>query len=147
MKCEINWQEGMRFNTQVDNHQFLMDAKSPIGKGSAPTPKEMVAAGIIGCTAMDVIALLKKYKQLPSKFDVGIDVQTSTGQQPAVFTSAMIHYKVEGSVEPEKLKEAVVLSQTKYCGVSAMLSKAFPIEYKIELNSEIIGTGKADFSV
>ncbi len=145
MKTVLLWQDGMVFNATAGEHVIKMGAKPPFGKDTAATPKELVAMGLGGCTAMDVIALLKKYKQQPKTFRINVDIQTSTVGQPAVFTKASIEYSVEGPVESDKLIEAVQLSQTKYCGVSAMLSKAFPIEYTIVLNGEPIGNGYAKF--
>lgn len=145
MKTELVWKQGMEFEAQAGAHKVTMDAKTPIGKDQGTTPKELVAMGLGGCTAMDVIALLKKYKQPPTSFQVDVEVEPSTGAAPIVFAKANIRFVVEGAVEPEKLIEAVTLSQTKYCGVSAMLAKAFPIEYHIILNNEEIKTGFANF--
>jgi putative redox protein len=139
------WKEGMVFEGQAGDHIVPMDAKPPFGKDQAPTPKELVALGLGGCTAMDVIALLKKYKMPPKSLRVDVDVQMSTGVQPAIFEKALIDFIVEGDVDPAKLIEAVSLSQTKFCGVSAMLSKAHPIDYRITLNGNEIGNGSARF--
>lgn len=145
MQTSIVWKDGMTFDGTVEDHVVPMDAKAPIGKNTAPTPKELVALGLGGCTAMDVIALLKKYKQPPKTFRVDVEIQPSTGVQPAVFDKAVLVFTVDGPVEADKLNEAVKLSQTKYCGVSAMLSKAFPIEYRVLLNGVEIDTGTAKF--
>ncbi len=145
MKANIVWKNAMEFEATAQQHTVSMDAKAPIGKDSAATPKELVIMGLGGCTAMDVIALLKKYKQPPKSFLVEVEVQASTSKQPVVFEHAAITFNVEGAVDAEKLKEAVQLSQTKYCGVSAMLAKAFPIEYRIILNDQEIGSGTAKF--
>lgn len=137
----------MSFTGVSGNHSVPMDAKTPIGHDRAPTPKELLLMGLGGCTAMDVVALLKKYRQLPVKFSVGVDVTPTEGQQPATFQEARLTYFAEGQVEAEKLIEAVRLSQTKYCGVSAMLSKAFPISYQIFLNGNLVGQGEAQFEL
>ncbi len=146
MRIELKWSDGMQFEGQAEAHTIAMDAKAPLGKNSGPTPKELVVMGLGGCTAMDVISLLKKFKQLPRSFHVDVEVESSTGVQPAVFTKGRITYQVEGEVDPERLLEAVRLSQTKYCGVSSMLSKAFPIHYNVQLNGREIGTGQASFT-
>ena len=145
MHSAVTWKDGMEFEGTADNHLVPMDAKAPLGKGNGPTPKDFLVIGLGGCTAMDVIALLKKYKQLPRAFRVDVDVEPTTGLQPAVFKSAVLKYVVEGEVDAEKLLEAVHLSQTKYCGVSAMLAKAFPISYQVVLNGQVIGDGSAHF--
>lgn len=145
MKTAVVWKDAMEFSGLVDSHIVPMDAKSPIGKDKAASPKELVAMGLGGCTAMDVIALLKKHKQPPKTFRVDIEIQPSTGAHPIVFNKATLSFIVDGDVEAEILVEAVKLSQTKYCGVSAMLAKSFPIEYRVILNGQEVGTGLANF--
>lgn len=145
MKTTIAWKDGMEFEGAAGPHVVRMDAKAPVGKNSGATPKELVAMGLGGCTAMDVIALLKKYKQPPQSFQVDVEVQSSATGHPAVFEKAVLSFLVNGKIDSDKLIEAVTLSQTKYCGVSAMLSKAFVIEYKIVLNGTEIATGTANF--
>lgn len=144
MKSILTWKEGMLFNAEADNNTISMDAKAPLGKNQGMTPKELVAVGLAGCTAMDVVALLKKHKQSFSSFEVLIDITMSTGL-PSVFTEANLTFVLNGSVDKEVYLNAVTLSQTKYCGVSAMLAKAFPIKYIVNLNNETIGSGSAHF--
>lgn len=145
MKTAVVWKDGMEFDGVADNHIVPMDAKTPIGKNAASSPKELIAMGLGGRTAMDVIALLKKYKQPPQTFRVDVEIVPSTGAHPIVFEKAILTFTVDGAVDSEKVNEAVKLSQTKYCGVSAMLSRSFPIEYRIILNGSEIGTGAAKF--
>lgn len=145
MKAVLNWNEKMNFTAQAGDNSLTMDAKAPIGENKAMTPKELVVAGLGGCTAMDVVALLKKHKQDYKTMQLEVDVNSTSGSHPAVFTDAQITFKVTGDVDPAILLESVKLSQTKFCGVSAMLSKAFPIQYHVILNDENIGSGKAEF--
>lgn len=145
MKAQLKWTEGMKFVAASEGNSVLMDAKAPIGTNTAMTPKELVAVGLGGCTAMDVIALLKKHKQAFKSLDVDVDIATSTSGQPVVFTSAMLTFAATGEVDRAILLDAVRLSQTKYCGVSAMLVKSFPIGYIVKLNGEIVGEGRAEF--
>ena len=145
MKTAIVWKEAMSFDGIVENLVVGMDAKPPLGKGVSPTPKELVAMGLGGCTAMDVIALLKKHKQPVESFSVEVEIQPSSGKQPIVFESAKLTFLAEGAIEPSILNESVMLSQTKYCGVSAMLSAAFPIDYRVILNGSEVGSGSAKF--
>ncbi len=147
MKTAVIWKDRMMFEGVADDHIVSMDAKPPIGKNAGASPKELVAMGLGGCTSMDVIALLKKYKQVPKTFRIDVEIQPSTGEHPIVFEKAILSFNVEGEVDAEKLNEAVMLSQTKYCGVSAMLSKSFPIEYRVILNGKEIGTGNANFEL
>jgi putative redox protein len=145
MKTTVVWKDGMEFDGVSEQHQIRMDAKAPLGKNAGATPKELVALGLGGCTAMDVIALLKKHKQPPQSFRIDVEITPSSGSYPVVFDKALLTFAVDGAVDSEKLIEAVQLSQTKYCGVSAMLSKAFPIEYRIVLNGTEVGSGAAKF--
>jgi putative redox protein len=146
MKSVLKWTEGMQFEATADAHTVKMDAKSPLGKNEFMTPKELVATGLGGCTAMDVIALLKKHKQAYTNFEVAVDVTMSAGGYPAVFTHVELTFSAAGEVDPKILNEAVHLSQTKYCGVSAMLLKACPIHYTVVLNNETVGEGNAQFN-
>ncbi|MBX3040872.1 MAG: OsmC family protein, partial [Bdellovibrionaceae bacterium] len=124
MKNTLKWTGNMKFESTVGANTVSMDANPPIGSGSAQTPKELVAAGLGGCTAMDVVALLKKHKQPFESLDVDIEIEMSKGGYPAVFTKALLTFKATGAVDPKLLLEAVHLSQTKYCGVSAMLVRS-----------------------
>ncbi len=146
MKLKSVWSEKMRFIADVDSHCFPMDAKPPIGEDTAITPKQMLVAAICGCTGMDVVALLKnKYHQALSKFEIEAEASLTEGAHPIVFKEVQLVFKIEGALEKEKVLEAITLSQTKYCSVSAMLSKSFPIHYIVQLNSENIGVGSAQF--
>ena len=147
MNSVLKWTEGMQFEATSDGHKVLMDAKAPIGKNQHMTPKELVATGLGGCTAMDVIAMLKKHKQAYETFEVNVDITMSAGGYPAVFTHVELTFTATGQVDPPILLEAVQLSQTKYCGVSAMILKACPIHYTIVLNNENIGEGNAKFEM
>lgn len=146
MNSHLTWTGGMKFHAVSDGHLVAMDAKSPIGTGTAQTPKELVAAGLGGCTAMDVVALLKKHKQSYESFELDVDIVPTTGTHPIVFQSAVVTFTLKGNIDKNILLESVKLSQTKFCGVSAMLSKAVPLTYKVILNNELIGEGKAEFS-
>ena len=143
MKTNTIWKENMNFTGECSGNTITMDAKPPLGKAAGMTPKELIALGLSGCTAMDVIALLKKHKQDVKSLNVEADVEKSSGGYPEVFSHILLSFKAEGNIDREKYLEAVQLSQTKYCGVSAMLAKSFPIEYKVILNNEEIGSGKA----
>jgi len=145
MSTVTRWLERMAFNCEAGNNSFRIDAKAPLGQESGPTPKELLAFAVSGCTAMDVAALMKKHKQPLESFAVEADVKMKEGSQPAVFEQIDLTFALTGPLDKEKVIEAVRLSQTKYCGVSAMVVKACPISYKIVLNGEEIGRGEAAF--
>ena len=145
IKSWSKWTEGMAFTGSSGRHEVSMDASSPIGKGGGFTPKELITVGLAGCTAMDVIALMKKYRQPVESFEVKSEATPTEGVHPLVFKEVRLKFILKGALDKERVIEAVRLSQTKYCGVSQMLSKAAPIRYKIELNGEEIGGGEASF--
>lgn len=136
----------MNFTAHAGTNKITIDDTQPLGEAEGMTPKQLVVLGMAGCTAMDVISLLRKYKQNVTSFSVDAETQKSKDGYPVVFTEAQLIYNIRGeNLDYEKIKECIELSQTKYCGVSAMLSKAFPIDYKIIVNDEEIGTGNASF--
>lgn len=145
MKAVLNWKEGVLFNAETGGNTVLLDAKAPLGKEQGMTPKEMVAVGLGGCTAMDIVALMKKHKQTVTEFKIDVDVEPLTIKHPHIFAKAEITFHLNGSIDPKIALESVRLSQTKFCGVSAMLSKAFPISYKVVVNGESVGSGQAQF--
>ncbi len=153
MKILCQWKEGMQFEAGVVRgeggavlHSVGMDTLAPLGKDSAMTPKQLVLAGLCGCTAMDVVSLLKKHKQPATRFEVEADVESTQQGHPTVFQSVRLSFRVDGEgVSTERVLEAVRLSQTLYCGVSAMLSKAVPIHYEVFLNGATVGKGQANF--
>lgn len=145
MQIKLEWKEKMQFVSVAGKREVAMDAKAPLGRGLGQTPKELLASSICGCTAMDVIAMMRKYRQEPSGFEVKASFDLSEGDHPKVFTAARLSFHLDGSLEEEKALEAVRLSQTRYCGVTAMLTKAFPIHWEVFVNGRQIGTGQAEF--
>ncbi len=146
MKVSLKWTEGMHFDAQAEGSQPLaFDAKPPLGKAQGYTPKELVVMAMAGCTAMDVIALMKKYKQEVTSFGVEAEVKLRQESHPHVFEQGEIHFYLEGNLDQEKAAEAARLSQTRYCAVNAMLSKALPIYYHVYVNGERVSSGQAQF--
>ncbi len=145
MKTELKWNQKMQFTGSIEGSQVSLDSKPPLGSGQGFTPKELVAIGLSGCTAMDVIALLKKYKEPVETLEVDTEVEASDSGHPIVFKSILLKFKATGQIVPEKLIEAITLSQTQYCGVSAMLSKSVPINYEVSLNGNKVTEGLAHF--
>ncbi len=145
MKLNLTWKEKLQFVATDGTHELMMDTKPPLGSDTAMTPKQLVVAGLAGCTGIDVAALMRKFRQPIEALEIETDVEKSSGGYPEVFTSALMTFRLRGELDPEKALEAVRLSQTRYCGVSAMLSKAFPIRYRVEVNGQIVGEGVAQF--
>lgn len=135
----------MAFTAHAGEHEVRTDARPPIGGGTAMAPKELLLAALAGCTAVDVAALLRKHRQPVESFEVHADATLSQGAHPITFTEPTLVYDVRGSVDPAVVLEAARLSQTQYCGVSAMLSRAVPIRYEVRVNGEAVGSGTSRF--
>jgi putative redox protein len=121
-----------------------MDAKTPIGTGKAATPKELVLSAICGCSGMDVMSMLRKFKQSPQKMHIEAEAELATSH-PAVFTRVNLVFDAEGAIDESVLVDAVKKSMTEYCSVSAMIAKSCPIHYTVKLNSKEVTTGQASF--
>lgn len=146
MQATIKYNEGMKFTSRIRDHELVMDVSKPHGKDEGPSPKELLLPSIMGCTAMDVVALLGKWKVKFDSFEMTAEANT-TDTQPKVFVQVDLIYDFKAAPDAgaEKFEEAVVQSMTKYCGVSAMITKACPIYYVIRLNGEIESRGQARF--
>lgn len=132
MESKVTLKEGMHFMGELDGFPIPIDADEQFGgTNKGPKPKGLVLTALVGCTAMDVISILRKMRAAPEELTV--DAQTElTEEHPKVFKSVLITYHFKGgSVTEEKAQKAIKLSQDTYCGVSAMLKKAVPIDYKI----------------
>lgn len=140
------WKDKLTFDAVIDEMHVIQDAKPPLGSGLGPSPKQLLLSAICGCTGMDVVSLLKKFRQEVGAFHIDGSGEL-TQEHPVIFKVVNLKFVFTGAnLDPEKVKKAVHLSQTRYCGVSAMVSKAVDIFYSIELNGKTIATGQADFS-
>jgi putative redox protein len=135
----------MHFSIEAAGSAVEADARPPIGEGKAMSPKELLLSALASCTAMDVVALLNKHRQKPDSFSITAEGSLSEGGHPKVFTGAKLVFEVTGTVDPQILIDSVRASQTRFCGVSAMLSRAFPIAYEILVNGVLVGSGEAKF--
>ena len=130
MKVETVWQGKMKFTSRNEaGHRIEMDAATNVGgEDSAQRPKELLLDALAGCTAMDVISILRKMKAEPESLRIEVDADVAQ-THPLVFTHIRLAYFVKGDVPEEKLQKAIKLSQENYCVVSAMLRKACDISY------------------
>lgn len=135
MKVTVNWKGDMTFAGKTPSgFPIQMDSDSDFGgTNSGPRPMEMLAISLAGCTAMDVISILKKKRQEVTQFDVKMDAPRSHNY-PKVFTSAVITYIVSGkNVSEDAVLRAIELTAGKYCPAQFMLSQAFPIDLHYEI--------------
>lgn len=144
MKIDCDWTGKSKFVANVNGFKIHMDATKPFGDELAPTPKQLVLAAICGCTGMDVVSLLKKNKQPMDKFKIEAEA-TVADTHPNDFKDVTLKYFIDGSCDPSKVTEAVSLSQSKYCAVSAMVSRGAKITFDVLLNGKLLNNGTANF--
>ena len=138
MDILLNWNGGMSFEGAGDSGFVQkMDAEESVGgENGAARPMEFIALGLAGCTAMDVISILRKKKQPVTDFKVMLHADRAE-EHPKVFSHAVIEYLVTGeNVDEAALLRAIELSAEKYCPAQAMLSKAFPMKLSYKILSE-----------
>ena len=135
---------GMRVTAvNRSGHELIMDAGRPLGAGSAARPTEALLAALAGCTSMDVISILRKKRQAVDSYQVRVSGERSA-EHPKVFTRIVVEHLVGGEVGAEALRRSIELSATRYCPVSAMLSKAVPIEHRYLLRAASAAVGETD---
>ena len=115
-------------------HFFLLDDSAG---GTGPKPIELVAAALAGCTAFDVITILRqKYRQKVTGYEVRVEADQAE-RPPQVFTNVRIHHVVRGfDVDASAIEQAIHLSDEKYCSVGAMLQKTAAFHTTFEIVAE-----------
>ena len=137
MDCTVRWTggEGMTFLAETgSNHVVAMDgAPDGGGRNLAPRPMEMVLLGTGGCTAYDVVVILRKSGQAVTGCDVKLTSQRAE-TDPKVFTKIHMHFVVRGKgLKRNVVEHAIRLSHEKYCSASIMLGKTAEITKDFEL--------------
>ena len=135
MECTVKWLDGMSFIAETGTgHLVAMDG-APEGGGHnlAPRPMEMVLVGTGGCTAYDVVLILKKSRQEVTGCSVTLKAERAS-EDPKVFTKIHYHFVVTGkNLKPEAVERAIKLSAEKYCSASIMLGKTAEITHDFEI--------------
>jgi putative redox protein len=117
-------------STGSEHHLLLDDAAG----GTGPKPIELIAVGLAGCTAFDVITILRqKYHQKVAAYEVRVEADQAE-RPPQVFTSVRIHHVVTGDeIDPAAIEEAIRLSEEKYCSVGAMIKQTASLHTTYEI--------------
>ena len=135
MRCRIKWLDHMSFvGESASGHSVVMDgAPEAGGRDLGIRPMEMLLPGLGGCTAFDVISILRKARQ--QVVDCEVDIEAERAEEiPRVFTKIHVHFIVSGkNLEATRVAEAVALSADKYCSASRMLEKAATITHDFEV--------------
>ena len=129
IEASVNWTDKDRFvGAATSRHSTVMDAATD---KTANSPMELVLLALCGCTASDVVGILRKKREAFTALEVRAKGERADGY-PAVYTSIHLTYVVRGQVSQKAMEDAVRLSKEKYCSVSAMLEKTATITYTIE---------------
>lgn len=110
-------------------HNLIID--DPNGN-TGPKPVELVAIGLAGCTAFDVINILRKKRQRVTDYRVTIEADQAP-DPPQVFTEVRVHHVITGDVTPAAVEDAIRLSEEKYCSVGAMIQKSAKVHATYEI--------------
>ena len=125
----VLWTDHERYLGEAGSrHAIVMDTAS---EKTANTPKELVLIALCGCTASDVVGILRKKREPFTHLEVRAEAERASGY-PAVYTEIKLVYRVSGKVSAKAMEDAVRLSKEKYCSVSAMLEKTAKITFTIE---------------
>lgn len=138
---KTEWNGKMKFTADVNGFPVAMDTtEKGGGDNSAPSPKPFVLTALSGCTGMDVISMLQKGRKEPKSLSISVEGEV-TETHPKQYEKVHIIYDVQAEDDyAEAIIRAVRMSQEQYCGVSAMMQKAMPVTWTINLNGTQIFT-------
>src|SRR5215469_12611858 len=129
VEASVNWTDHERYvGEATSRHAIVMDTAK---EKTANSPMELDVIALCGCTASDVVGILRKKREPFTGLEVRAEAQRADGY-PAVYTEIKLTYRVHGQVAPKAMEDAVRLSKEKYCSVSAVLGKTAKITSSIE---------------
>ena len=137
-KAFIKQLRGITFAGKTDsNHWVMMDGPEKFGGSEAGIrPKELLLLSLGGCTGADVASILQKKRVELDGYEMNLSGEV-TEEYPQVFTKIHIEYIFYGdNIDEKDVKRAIELSQTKYCGVTAMLKKSIEIDYSFRIKKK-----------
>jgi len=131
---DMSWTDNVAFEAEMDGHKVIVDApKEAGGSNLGPRPKKLMLTALAGCTGVDVVMILKKMKIVPEAFNVIVEGDV-TEDHPKHYNKVKVIYQFKGKDLPiDKLEKAVKLSETTYCGVSAVYRQAMEMESEIRI--------------
>jgi putative redox protein len=147
MEAMVNWQGGLSFDGKADTGITIrLDAAtSGGGENSGLRPMELLAIGLAGCTAMDVISILQKKRQDVTGFQVLAHMERRD-THPKVFNHAVLEYQVTGhGIDQAAVVRSIELSATTYCSAEAMFAQIMPVELHYSI-FEDLGEGRQELT-
>lgn len=129
--AKVKWIGGEEFVSDTPSgHAVVFDADRQ--HNAAPGPMEMLLAALGACSSVDVVTILQKKRQKLASLEVAVSGERAA-EPPAVWTTIEMNYKLTGKLDEKAVRDAIELSQNKYCSVAAMLGKTAKISYKFEI--------------
>jgi putative redox protein len=135
LKARVKWIDNLQFiGESGSGHAAVMDGPTKLqGTNLGMRPMEMILVGFGGCTAVDVLRLLRGLQEQVTDCDIEIDGHRA-GMAPNVFKRIHLRYIVTGrGLDPTKVRLAIKLSKENYCSASAMLGRTAEITYDVEI--------------
>jgi len=135
MDVKLDWKEDLQFTgfNELGSTVALEGIRKDGIRSAGFKPLELFLVGLAGCTAMDVISILEKKRQIVTEFNVNVHADRAD-EHPKIFTDIVVEYVFSGKdLDPEAIKRAIELSENKYCPAMAMLRKNSPIRTKITI--------------
>lgn len=138
--ASVTLDDGMHFIGDIDGYRIDLDADASVGgRGAGTRPMRLLLLGMAGCTAMDVIALMRKKRQPVAGLHVEVR-GNRRAQHPRVYTEIEVVYVARGDgIDPDALQNAIHLSETRYCSAMATLGETALITSRYEIEE---GTGR-----
>ncbi|MCJ7569804.1 MAG: OsmC family protein [Anaerolineales bacterium] len=135
MDAMVTWSKRLSFIGEAETGFSVPLGANPQvgGDNDGFRPMELIAIGIAGCTAMDVVSILQKKRQDVTSFEVQLRSQQAQ-DYPRVFTQIEIEYLISGhDVDETAVQRAIELSETKYCPAQAMFNQILPIKLSYQI--------------
>jgi putative redox protein len=137
-RAKVKWVEGFQFvATTESGHSIVLDSSEDAGGfNSGPRPMETLLVSLAGCTAFDIVHILRKMREDFTSIEVSVEGKRAE-THPRVYREIEILYEVKGkNLKESNVKRAIELSLEKFCSVSAMLKKTAKINYSYKVIKE-----------
>ncbi len=130
--------EDYHFELQNDRgHKVYLDSRAEYGGNDlAPSPMELLLMGVAGCSAIDIISILKKQRQNITNYYAEVEGERIQIEEAKPFKKITVTITLEGNIDEEKAQKAAQLSFEKYCSVSKTIEPTATIDYQIKVNKK-----------
>ncbi|HWB63461.1 MAG TPA: OsmC family protein [Chitinophagales bacterium] len=132
-KIDLQWLADDKFNVHQNGKSIRIDANTDENASTGVRPKALILSSLAGCTAIDVVEILRKMRVDFDEFNIDVTGDL-TDTDPKTYQTVTLVYRIrlKNPADKDKMEKAVNLSQEKYCGVSAMVRKFADLKYSIE---------------